>query len=188
MGDLNRAAFYWINQWPESLRPFFVFCSEGIKWRGVQFVLAAFVAAMLAFRSTRAAVIQALIAWPLSDGLCNLLKNGFKWNRPCVDLADAILRVGKLTTFGTASAHAANMAAIATVLTFRLGWKASPWIGVALLVGLSRIYVGVHYPGQVLFGWLVGIGIGFLVLWASDLIVNRVSTVRKADDRTSEPT
>ena len=49
-------------------------------------------------------------------------------------------------------------------MTLALGWRwGAPWIVVALLVGVSRVYVGVHFPSQVVFGWTLGIASGVVV-------------------------
>jgi undecaprenyl-diphosphatase len=68
-----------------------------------------------------------------------------------------------LDSSGTTSAHSANMAAIATVMTLEAKWWGAPWIAFAFFTGISRIYTGVHYPSQVIFGWGVGILCGFIV-------------------------
>lgn len=101
-----------------------------------------------------------MIAWPIANFAADLFKYGFQIARPSVDLyPNLMIRVDRLTSFGTVSAHAASMSAVAFALTYNFGWKGAIWILVAFLTGLSRIYVGVHYPSQVLYGWLLGTAI-----------------------------
>ncbi|HZH99305.1 MAG TPA: phosphatase PAP2 family protein [Fimbriimonadaceae bacterium] len=164
MAGADRAVFYFINGWPEGLAPIFVFFSEATKWGWVRIVLGLVVLVLIAYRPTRKATLLALLAWPLANGITEALKTAIPMLRPVNELPDVALRVGKLTTYGTASSHSANMAAIAFVFTRLHGWRGSPWIIVALLTGLSRVYVGVHYPSQVLFGWLMGIVCGLIVV------------------------
>ncbi len=68
--------------------------------------------------------------------------------------------------YGFPSCHAANTAAVAMLLSLwlkRRGMTAFlfSWAG---LVSLSRIYLGVHYPGDVLLGFSIGAGIAY-ALW-----------------------
>lgn len=173
MRELDRAIFALINHWPESLAPIFLFFSEGIKTKGVRIGLALLIIAMLAWNGkTRKTILLALVAWPIANGLTDQLKNVFQMARPDVDYPGAITRVHQLTSYGTASAHAANMAAIAFVFTYYLkGWGAI-WILVALVTGLARIYVGVHYPSQVLLGWVCGAFCGLLVVKTWEAFAN----------------
>lgn len=165
MRDLDHALFYGINRWPEGLSPFFVFLSECTKYLPVVALLVATFLIMLWHPKTRLAAIHTIIAFPLANEATDILKAGFKGLRPCVELSDVIIRVNKLTSFGTASAHSANMAAVALVMTYFLGWRwGSFWIAVAFFTGLSRIYVGVHYPYQVLLGWACGLIVAFAVI------------------------
>lgn len=165
MREIDRAVFHWINSWPPSLSPVFVFFSEATKSPVVKGILLLFIVAMVAAGpKTRRTILLALIAWPLANGLTDVLKSTFQMARPSVDYPQAILYTGKLTSYGTASAHSANMAAVAFVFTYCLGWRGTPWVAIALLTGISRIYVGAHYPSQVLLGWACGLFCGFLVV------------------------
>jgi undecaprenyl-diphosphatase len=172
MHGVDVQLFRLINSWPESLSPFFWFFSEGSKDIRVRLAMLVF-ALVLLFGSPvrRKAIIQVLIAFPIANGITDLLKSGLKWTRPCVDLTDIAVRVSPLTSFGTASAHSANMAAVAFVMTYYFKWWGVPWILIALFTGLSRIYVGVHYPSQVLFGWTCGVVAGWLVVKGWEMIV-----------------
>lgn len=67
--------------------------------------------------------------------------------------------------YGFASSHAANAFGLATFLwlTFRSQYKWFVWIFLwAAIVAYSRIYLGVHYPGDILVGALIGIVFGYL--------------------------
>ncbi len=69
--------------------------------------------------------------------------------------------------FSFVSNHAANIFSAATVLTyFYSKWK-NVLYTLAALVAFSRVYVGVHYPGDIFFGGLFGYGMAwvFISLW-----------------------
>ena len=70
--------------------------------------------------------------------------------------------------YGFVSSHAANTFAVATFLTAALR-KKYKWMGIvlylwALISSYSRIYIGYHYPGDIVCGAVVGILVG-LILW-----------------------
>jgi undecaprenyl-diphosphatase len=107
-----------------------------------------------------------------TDQLANLFKKVlFLRPRPCHD--DMISQSMRLVkpycggAYGYFSAHAASSMALAVllgkVLKRYVKYLFSFLIIWALLVGYSRIYIGVHYPGDVLTGVFFGIVIGLLL-------------------------
>lgn len=86
--------------------------------------------------------------------------------------------------FGFVSSHAANTFAVASFLTGVL-WRRSIWIGWVLygwafLSSYSRIYVGVHYPGDVVAGAALGILIGLIgALALKKLITCKSNKIKK---------
>ena len=100
-----------------------------------------------------------------SDQTSNLFKYGFKRLRPCHDenIVDLIrlvkARCGGLYSYF--SAHASNAMAIAVFFSFLLKNKIKylPYFLIiwALFVAYSRIYIGVHFPLDVITGALIGV-------------------------------
>jgi undecaprenyl-diphosphatase len=77
--------------------------------------------------------------------------------------------------FGFTSSHAANTFAVAVFVSLLMrSWSLSiTMILWAALNAYSRIYLGVHYPGDILFGTLTGIGVGVLVYILYHLLKNK---------------
>lgn len=151
--------FHWINHWPDEWSPFLTFFSVAMNQLWVKAVLGLLVIGMAAANErTRRTVLQALIAVAIANPITDIWKHLIPMHRPYQDLHDVINRVGTsaMSSHGTVSAHSANMAAVAFVFVYHLRWWGSPWVLVAVLTGFSRVYVGAHYPYQVLLGWLCG--------------------------------
>jgi undecaprenyl-diphosphatase len=102
------------------------------------------------------------------DQLSNLVKDSVQRLRPSrqPDLVVHIVEAYKGGTYGFYSAHASNTFCVVVFLIVTLGRKYwyvyVPAILWSLLMSYSRIYLGVHYPGDVLAGWIAGGVIGFL--------------------------
>ena len=116
-------------------------------------------------RGQIAAVLMLITASATDATVVQIIKPAIARLRPSHALGDTInLLVPKGGRYGFVSAHAANIFAVTTVLSyFYKQWK-KPLLFLAFSVALSRVYVGVHYPGDVLFGGLFGYGMAWLVI------------------------
>lgn len=67
--------------------------------------------------------------------------------------------------FGFVSSHAANLFGLATItsLIIKQRWFTTSIFTFAAIVGYSRVYVGKHYPLDVICGALFGMLIGYLI-------------------------
>ena len=105
----------------------------------------------------RRLVILLIIAVTVSDQVNSvLLKEWFGRLRPCHDLFDARLLVDCGGGKSFPSSHAVNAGTIAVVISFFYPRAMWGMFALAFLIGYSRIYVGVHYPSDVMAGWLLG--------------------------------
>jgi undecaprenyl-diphosphatase len=118
------------------------------------------------------ALISIALLIALSDQLANLFKDNLERLRPFREpaLEGLISKVGKSGgTYGFYSGHASSAVALATFLWFILrrnhkilGFVMMIW---AALVAYSRVYLGVHYFGDVLMGSFMGLLLGLFFAW-----------------------
>lgn len=99
-----------------------------------------------------------------------VLKNLFQRPRPFETLPGVELLVQPPGSFSFPSGHSANAFAAGLVLARKVPALACPAFIVAVLMAFSRVYVGVHYPLDVLCGALVGIACALPVLKLETLI------------------
>jgi len=196
VAQLDRALFIALNTWTTNpaVDRFFVTITTPSNWI-VPLVICALLSLFTLARNSSgvfrpalrpswkrnlAVLVLAGVVVGLSDPLCyRVLKPLFGRLRPChpdhlIDGARYLL--GYKRSLSMPSIHASNMLGAATLLTWfyprRWWWFLVP----AALVGYSRVYVGVHWPGDVLVGGLVGAVIASTVYWGW-----RWATRRNAD-------
>lgn len=110
----------------------------------------------------------------------HFFKNVFERLRPChnpeiKELVHTVSRCGG--KYGFVSSHAANTFGVAMFLHLVLSKK---WFSISIflwasLVSYSRIYLGVHYPGDIIVGALLGLTLGKVVHSLYTFIISRIA-------------
>ena len=119
----------------------------------------------------RIAVLLLLITIGLTDSLAaQIIKPIVGRIRPSHSMPEMInLLVSRGGKLSFVSNHAANMFALSVILGYFYA-SLRPWITLlAGMIAFSRVYVGVHYPADAIFGGLFGYTIawGVLSLWVT---------------------
>jgi undecaprenyl-diphosphatase len=116
----------------------------------------------------------------LTDQGSTLIKNLVERPRPChePDLAGMVHTVRGYCggMYGFVSGHAANTFGIAafTIPLLKKRWFTLTVLAWAFMVSYSRIYLGVHYPGDVAGGALLGLMAGAGLSWTAVKILKRI--------------
>lgn len=168
---LDATVFYWINnlgsnRFFDVLLPLF---RERWFWAPLYLFVAAF--AFQNFPSKKAVFF--LFGLVLTVGLADftsstLIKKNVQRLRPCREPAlqeQVIQRVSCGGGYSFTSSHAANHFAAAVFIGLALG-RLAPWIRPALVcwassIAYAQVYVGVHYPGDVICGGVLGAFLGW---------------------------
>ena len=123
-------------------------------------------------RIGKIAAITVIFLIIASDQLSShLLKPMLQRSRPCNVLEDVNILVNCTKSFSMPSSHAVNNFAVAAFFAILFPKIKHVLFVMAALVALSRPYVGVHYPSDIIVGALIGFGIGYLFA----MIVNKIN-------------
>lgn len=133
---------------------------------------------MFSFRKTRSVGAAGLLAVFFSLCLNNvILKNAFARIRPYEVVEGLVLLTKKATDFSFPSGHAGSSFAAATAIFCITRNKAgAAALVLAALIAFSRLYIGIHYPTDVLAGVMTGIFCGVAAAW---LIKNTREKMKK---------
>ena len=94
--------------------------------------------------------------------------------RPFVADGDTIQLISHSADNSFPSDHAAMAAAAATVGVLAWRWAGVPLATLAVVIGVSRVFVGVHYPGDVVAGWAIGVAAGWVAWRTAGLLGARL--------------
>ena len=138
--------------------------SYGLVWLGLAVVLSGF-----SWRRPWL-VLRVAVTILLSEMISGLLKVAVGRDRPPLANAEPEPLVHLPATSSFPSGHSMVSFACATVLALavpRLRW---PLFALAALIAWSRVYVGVHYPFDILAGAILGVALGLVVRYAGRLL------------------
>lgn len=145
---------------------------------------------LFCFKKTRKAALCSAIALAGSVILNNMiLKVLINRTRP-YELISGLVLIGKKAgdaSFPSGHTAASFASCIAILPNVKKRWWA-PLILTATLIALSRIYIGIHYPSDVLGGFLSGLFLGLTAAlignWAYETFLNRKVAVKKEPSET----
>lgn len=161
------------------------FASGKLTWAPLYLLLVFLIWRKTGWKGMLAALLCILLAVAVSDQIANF----FKYNLPRLRPTHTPLMEGLVHTvngyvgglYGTVSAHAATVLSIAIITAgiVRKHWLyalLSCWV---VLVCCSRMYLGVHWPYDILYGLLDGLVVGCLFL---AVYINIMRFIRKANE------
>jgi undecaprenyl-diphosphatase len=127
-------------------------------WMGIAALLA-----ILGGAKGRRTAIEGMVAIGVNSFVVNVpLKSAVRRKRPTGEVPEERSLV-KPESYSFPSGHTASAAAFSGVVGRAYPRLWLPINALAAMVGFSRVYTGVHFPGDVLGGWIVGKGVAFVV-------------------------
>ena len=167
---------------------FWHFMSDKKVWIPFYLILVAMLLHRLGWKKTLLAVLCTGLTILACDQTAELFKYSVGRLRPCYNLSmvEGGLRIleGRGHLFGFFSAHAADSFGVAACLGGCMLMKAKgkgrlPLVAMlfiwALMVSVSRVFLGKHFVGDVLTGAVTGMAYGFLMSRIAIFISNRIA-------------
>lgn len=159
----KQAMIFLNNLGSSTFDPFWILVSEKWFWIPLYVIFLYFLYKNFNKKSLFYILLFIALGITASDQIANIFKFGFERLRPCHDPSlEGLLREVKCGgKFGFYSAHSSNSFFVATYLTMLLGKKIKQlpyflfvW---AAIVAYSRVYLGMHFPGDIIIGAIMGI-------------------------------
>ncbi|MGC4128749.1 MAG: phosphatase PAP2 family protein [Bergeyella sp.] len=182
----DRELFLFLNNLgSEPFDRFWILVSEKLIWIPLYVIFLYWLAKNFKVRSLIFILIFIALGVVVSDQISGIFKYGIARLRPChdPDLEGLVREVKCGGQFGFYSAHASNTFFIATFISLILKDKMKflPYVLLfwAAIVSYSRIYLGVHFPMDVLFGALVGFLLGGFFATLSKNVIRKQDTRQK---------
>ena len=159
----KQAMIFLNNLGSSTFDPFWILVSEKWFWIPLYIIFLYFLYKNFNKKSLFYILLFVALGITASDQIANIFKFGFERLRPCHDPSlEGLLREVKCGgKFGFYSAHSSNSFFVATYLTILLGKKIKQlpyflfvW---AAIVAYSRVYLGMHFPGDIIIGAIMGI-------------------------------
>ncbi len=117
------------------------------------------------FEGLESAFLQVLLlSFIIERPIYFVLKNSFKRNRPEAALKDFRSLVTPSDQFSFPSGHTSAAFMVATISGFFMPVLLIPLTLWAVLVGFSRVVLGVHFPTDTLVGMVLGVSVAFISL------------------------
>lgn len=166
---------------------FFYWVSNRFIWLPFYALLAFFLIRKWRKKSIPIFIALALCIF-LTDQSCNLIKHSVQRPRPSHEpgLCEQVHLVAKPDgtlyrggPYSFPSSHAANAMAMALFVIFYLSekrkWVVASMLLWVLLLSYSRIYLGVHYPSDLMAGWIIG-ACWATLLWRTVLLIQNLKS------------
>jgi undecaprenyl-diphosphatase len=146
--------------------PFWLFITKQLNWLPLFLLLLYIIFKKLGTKQTLFLLLFVALLVTFTDQTTNLVKNTVQRLRPCnnPEINSFIRLVQVRKSFSFFSGHAANSMAVTTFLyfIFRKQFKYFGFLFLwPLVFAYSRIYLGLHYPLDILTGYLAGAIFGF---------------------------
>lgn len=167
--NMDRELFLVLNGWHSETMDFVMWHISGkLQWIPLYLLLLGLLFKKYGWSSWILMLSVAVLISISDQTSVKLFKEGFERWRPChnVDLKELVHLVNNKCggRFGFVSSHATNSFAIATFVGLLLNRKTLVLLLIwAALVSYSRVYLGVHYPSDILGGAILGTGIATLL-------------------------
>lgn len=151
----------------ETFDPFWLFITKQLNWIPFFLVVLYFLYKQVGWKKVGITILFLALLILCTDQFTNLVKYNVQRLRPCNDLdINGIIRIVKCSdTFSFFSGHASNSTAtmLFLFLILKRFYKYAYLVFIFPLVfAFSRIYLALHFPGDILVGYTAGIVMGTL--------------------------